>query len=150
MYTLEVEQEIVFDVEKNDAELRVMTETWPITHPSNLEFCCMLYYFSNLLRYTLIVCAIRFVAYYNLPDDKKHIVDYLTITEGTKINWRMMETVIRHVDNVDVILDDEASGDYDLRRVYAFAHTLTWSDCNKNFVVIFYVIFFLPIGWVYY
>ena len=55
VYTLEVGQEIVFDVDKNDGELRVMTETWPITHPSNLEFCCMSYYFSNLLRYTLIV-----------------------------------------------------------------------------------------------
>ena len=48
-----------------------------------------------------------------------------------------METVIRHVNNLDIIVDHEDAGDYDLARVYAFAHTLTWSDCNKNFVVIF-------------
>ena len=81
-----------------------------------------------------------------MSDENKKFVDYLAITEGTKINWKMMETVIWHVNNLDIIVDHEDAEDYDLARVYAFAHTLTWSDCNKKFVVIFFITFVLPIG----
>ena len=52
VYTLEVGQEIVFNMDTNDEELRVITETWPITHPSNLQFSSMSYYFSYFVRYT--------------------------------------------------------------------------------------------------
>ena len=75
------------------------------------------------------------VGYYNLSAEKRDIVDRLITTEGTDVNWRMMETVIAEVDKVDMFVEIYEAGGYDNFRAYGLLHELSWSDCNKNFVV---------------
>jgi hypothetical protein len=66
---------------------------------------------------------------------KRDIVDRLTATEGIKVNWRMMETVIAEVRNLDMFAAQHDAGDYDVGRAFGFLHTLNWTKCNKNYVV---------------
>ena len=75
------------------------------------------------------------VAYYQLSNEKRDIIDNVAVTEGTSLNWRMMEYVIRQVMNLDNLVERHDAVNYDQGRAYAFLHTLTWSDCNKNFSV---------------
>ena len=37
------------------------------------------------------------VAYYQLSNEKRDIIDNVAVTEGTSLNWRIMEYVIRQV-----------------------------------------------------
>ena len=67
---------------------------------------------------------------------KREIIDRLTATVGTEVNWRMMEKVIAEVDKLDMVVDHHDAGDYDLGRSYALLHTLNKSNCTKNFMVI--------------
>ena len=67
----------------------------------------------------------------------------MNITDGTNINLRMMETVISQVMNLEMLVELHDAGDYDQGRDFGFSHALTWSDCNKNFVVTIFLVFSL-------
>jgi hypothetical protein len=76
-----------------------------------------------------------FLAYYLLDGGKRDIVDRLTATEGTEVNWRMMETVIAEVRKLDMFVEQHDAGDYDVGRASGFLHTVKWTNYNKNYVV---------------
>ena len=83
-----------------------------------------------------------FVAYYNLGAREREIVDHLTSTIGTEVNWKMMETVITEVNKLQVYVDHNDAGDYAVGRAYGRLHTLNWSNTNKNFFVsILFIVF---------
>ena len=75
---------------------------------------------------------------------KREIIDCLTATVGTEVNWRMMEKVIAEVGKLDMFVDHHDAGDYDIGRSYGMLHTLNWSNLNKNFMVnVYYYIFII-------
>jgi hypothetical protein len=78
---------------------------------------------------------ISFVAYYKLGARERLIVDNLVATVGTDVNWRMIETVITKVNKLEVYVEHNDAGDYNLVRAYGLLHKLNWSNLNKNFVV---------------
>jgi hypothetical protein len=89
-----------------------------------------------------------FLAYYLLDGGKRDIVDRLTATEGTEVNWRMMEMVIAEVRKLDMFVEQHDAGDYDVGRSFGFLHTMNWTNCNKNYMVsngeqhiVFYILF---------
>lgn len=63
------------------------------------------------------------------------MLDSLTATEGTKINWRMMETVVQHADNLDFLVDYHEAGEYGQGTAVALLHTLTRTNI-KHLVII--------------
>lgn len=69
------------------------------------------------------------------------MLDSLTATEGTKINWRMMETVVQHADNLDFLVDHHEAGEYGQGTAVALLHTLTRTNIHKHQLVIITIIF---------
>ena len=53
------------------------------------------------------------VAYYQLSNEKRDIIDNVTVTEGTSLNWRMMEYVIRQVMDLEKLVERHDAGNYD-------------------------------------
>jgi hypothetical protein len=83
-----------------------------------------------------------------LDGGKSDIVDRLITTEGTEVNWRMMETVIVEVRKLNMFVEQYDAGDYDVGRAFGFLHALNWTNYNKNYVVsnveqhiVFYILF---------
>ena len=80
----------------------------------------------------------NYAAYYQLSHTKRDIVDSLSSTDGTMINWRMMHTVILQVDNLDYLVEYHNAGDYDQGAlVVPMLHTLNWTNSenyNKHVV----------------
>ena len=77
-----------------------------------------------------------FAAYYQLTRERREMLDSLTATEGTKINWRMMETVVQHADNLDFLVDHHEAGEYGQGTAVALLHTLTRTNIHKHLVII--------------
>ena len=78
-------------------------------------------------------------AYYNLPRKDREIVDSQSANDGTKINWKMMETVIQYVHNLEHLVELHGAGDYVEGTTAAMMHTLKWTNCgnhNKHMVII--------------
>jgi hypothetical protein len=75
-----------------------------------------------------------------LSPDRRAIVDSLSTTDGTMINWRMMQTVINQVDNLDYVVLFHRAGDYDEGELHiGVLHTLNWTNgenYNKDVVII--------------
>ena len=63
-------------------------------------------------------------------------MDNFTGTEGTRVNWRMMGTIISHVNRLDNMVDHHDDARLNARNVYGLMHTITTSNMIKNFVVI--------------
>ena len=59
------------------------------------------------------------------------ILDSLDSTDGTKINWRMMETVIFNVEHLDHLLDCHDGGEYVEGRTVALLHSLNWTNSRN-------------------
>ena len=76
-----------------------------------------------------------FVAYYVLGGRMREIVDRLTATVGTEVNWKMMGKVIAEVGKLDNFIEENDAGDFYLGRSYGLLHTLNWSNTSKNFMV---------------
>ena len=71
--------------------------------------------------------------------DKRDIVDSIESINVTDINWRMMEKVIEHVDNLDFLVARHEAGIYGEGTVVATMHTLNWTNSinqNKNLVIL--------------
>ena len=71
--------------------------------------------------------------------DKHDIVDSINATDGTEINWRMMDKVIEHVDNLDFLVVRHEAGTYGEGTVVAMMHTLNWTNSinqNKHLVIL--------------
>lgn len=62
--------------------------------------------------------------YYHLSRQEREIVDDLQATEGTFVNWRMMESIIQDVDNLDFLVTFHRAGLYDQGTAVAVVHTL--------------------------
>ena len=62
-------------------------------------------------------------------------MDNLTGTEGTRVNWRMMGTIISHVNRLDNMVDHHHAR-LNAQNVYGLMHTITTSNMIKTFVVI--------------
>ena len=75
--------------------------------------------------------------YYQLSLEKRAIVDSLEVTEGTIVNWRMMETVIQEVDRLDHLVQVHGAADYEQGRAMAVVHTMNWTNVVKRDLVIF-------------
>ncbi|KAM0848630.1 hypothetical protein ACQ4PT_054253 [Festuca glaucescens] len=73
-------------------------------------------------------------AYYFLGVLKRDIVDGLTATEGTDINWKEMGKLIAEVDKLDMFVEENDAGDFYFLRSYGLVHTLNWSNTTKNFM----------------
>ena len=82
-----------------------------------------------------------FVAYYFLGVLKRDIVDRLTATEGTDVNWIEMGKLIAEVDKLDMFVEENDAGDFYLGRSYGLVHTLNWSNTTKNFMVNVFIFF---------
>jgi hypothetical protein len=74
------------------------------------------------------------VAYYFLGV-LRDIVDRLTATEGTDVNWKEMGKLIAEVDKLDMFLEENDAGEVYLGRSYGLVHTLNWSNTTKKFMV---------------
>ncbi|KAM0849735.1 hypothetical protein ACQ4PT_053533 [Festuca glaucescens] len=106
LYRLDVGSEIIFEIDTPGPVSRVITGTYPITHP----------------------------AHYHLPDEKREIMDNLTATEGTTVKWKMMGTIIGHVNRLETMVEHHDGRNFDPARVYALVHTINYSNTKKNFV----------------
>lgn len=60
--------------------------------------------------------------------DKRDIIDSIISIDGTEINWRMMEKVVEHVDNLDFLVARHEAGIYGEGTVVAMVHTLNWTN----------------------
>lgn len=68
-----------------------------------------------------------------MSPERRHIVDSLSSTDGTMINWRMMETVIDAVENLDYTVLFHRAGEYEeAELVVGVLHTLNWTN-SENF-----------------
>ena len=153
VYTLHVGQEITFSTDNSEVPSSVVrTGNLPIIHPSKILFCSCKF-ITLTLSYTIynkLNCmCYNIVAYYQLSNEKRDIIDNVTVTEGTSLNWRMMEYVIRQVMDLDKLVERHDAGNYDQGRAYAFLHMLTWSDCNKNFSVTIFLFFIYFVSFQY-
>lgn len=81
-----------------------------------------------------------YIAYYLMSPERRPIVDSLSSTDGTKINWRMMETMINTVENLDYLVLFHRAGEYEEGElVFGVLHTLNWTNSvnfNKHVVII--------------
>ena len=82
-----------------------------------------------------------FVAYYFLGGRMREIVDRLTATVGTEVNWKMMGKVIAEVGKLNTVVEENDAGDFYLGRSYGLLHTLNWSNTSKNFMVNAFIFF---------
>ena len=71
-------------------------------------------------------------------------MDLLTSTEGTTINYKMMETVVSYVKMLETIVNHHDAGDYEEGRVSGLLHTINYSNTHKNFVVLVSNLCYLP------
>ena len=75
-----------------------------------------------------------------MSPERRAIVDSLSSTDGTKINWRMMQTVIYIVENLDYLVLVHRAGEYEEGElVFGVRHTLNWTNSknnNKHMVII--------------
>ncbi|PNT71143.1 hypothetical protein BRADI_2g23664v3 [Brachypodium distachyon] len=53
-------------------------------------------------------------------------------TGGTMVNWKMMDTLVNHVDEVDMLLESNGGGKYIVGKCQALIHTLTWTNCVRK------------------
>ena len=68
-----------------------------------------------------------------MSPERRPIVNSLTSTDGTMINWRMMQTVINAVDNLDYHVLFHRAGEYEEGElVVGVMHTLNWTN-SENF-----------------
>ena len=138
VYRLDVGQEITFSMVNSGVQTSLVTTGHlPFIHPSKVHSCscCTTITASCTLGFKFNCVCYNIVAYYHLSNEKRQIIDNMNITGGTNINWRMMETVISQVMNLEMLVEHHDAGDYDQGRAFGFIHALTWSDCNKNFLV---------------
>ncbi len=81
-----------------------------------------------------------YTAYYLMSPQRRPIVDSISTTDGTMINWRMMETVINAVENLDYLVLFHRAGEYAQGQlVFGVLHTLNWTNIvnyNKHVVII--------------
>ena len=49
-------------------------------------------------------------AYHELSKRKRAIVDSIVATDGTRLNWRMMQYVLQHVDDLDYLVGYHNAG----------------------------------------
>ena len=56
-------------------------------------------------------------------------------TDGTIINWRMMESVVSNVDIIDTLVDEHGAGPYQVGKCESLIHTLSWTNCRKKELV---------------
>ena len=60
------------------------------------------------------------------------IFDSLSTADGTMINWRMTQTVINQVENLDYLVMFHRAGDYDLGELLVgVLHTLNWTNSEN-------------------
>ena len=75
-----------------------------------------------------------------MSPERRPIVDSLSSTDGTMINWRMMQTVINTVENLDYLVLFHRAGEYEEGElVFGVLHTLNWThseNYNKHVVII--------------
>lgn len=67
-------------------------------------------------------------AYLDLSPQKRQLVDFMDSTDGSKINWRMMETVVLNVQHLDHLVDYHDGGEYAEGRTVACLHTLNFTN----------------------
>ena len=60
------------------------------------------------------------------------IVDSLSATDGTKINWKMTEIVIQYVHNLEHLVELHGAGDYVEGTIAAMMHTLKRTNCGTH------------------
>lgn len=51
------------------------------------------------------------------------------------VNWKMMDTLVNHVDEVDMLLESNGGGKYIVGKCQALIHTLTWTNCVRKELV---------------
>jgi hypothetical protein len=80
-----------------------------------------------------------------LDADKKRIVDALTSTDGSKVNWREMGTVVESVDMLDTLVNEHNAGHFQQGIVLTLLHTLNWTNSEnyKKHLVMINNLFYL-------
>jgi hypothetical protein len=73
--------------------------------------------------------------YYHLTKDKQDILDAMHATDGTIINWKMMESVINNVESIDMLVETHLAGTYQVGKCQTLIHTLNWTNCVKKELV---------------
>ena len=69
-----------------------------------------------------------YTAYYLMSPERRPIVDSLSSTDGTMINWMMMETVINTVEILDYLVLFHRAREYEEGElVFGVLHTLNWT-----------------------
>jgi hypothetical protein len=56
-------------------------------------------------------------------------------TDGTIINWKMMESVITNVENIEILVQIHGAGIYEVGKCQSLIHTLNWTNCVKKELV---------------
>jgi hypothetical protein len=67
-----------------------------------------------------------------LSKEKHRIVDALTSTDGTKVNWSEMEAVIENMDRLDSLVREHNAGVFPQGTVLPLLHTLIWTNCDNE------------------
>ena len=74
-----------------------------------------------------------------MSPENRAIFDSLSTADGTMINWRMTQTVINQVENLDFLVLFHRAGVYDEGElVVGVLHTLNWTNSenyNKHVVI---------------
>jgi hypothetical protein len=63
------------------------------------------------------------------------MLDAIASTDGTNVNWRMMKTVVEHVDSLDFLVDSHGAGEYYPGAAVALLHTLNMTNVQKLVII---------------
>ena len=56
-------------------------------------------------------------------------------TDGTMINWKMMESVVNNVEILNMLVEKNGGGPYEVGKCQSLIHTLSWTKCLKKELV---------------
>jgi hypothetical protein len=112
----------------NAIQSRIQVNT---AYSLNLLCCCL---GVNHCLWSCNECT----AFYYLSKEKCRIVDALTSTVRTKVNWSEMEAVIENVDRLDSLVREHNAGVFPQGTVLPLLYTLIWTnyDNEKKHLVI--------------